>query len=229
MLFRSNFAAEALLLGILDNPSGLHEPTCFLAQMMRTQTNVTLTKLQTYLELIQGVKKPSYISFEGCLHRYPSTPLAKYEEMLEYLIYETRGIVAENVKEVISQQLKLESGNSVASAEGVDSVFNNSGIASASASRSGGADFDNQIQQLAYKIEKKYSELSTFNQLSTGIALPIPTHNDVLQSFGYTEDIDPYQKQEIIENMHLKLQEFQIFGGKSKTKDRKSTRLNSSH
>ena len=94
---------------------------------------------------------------------------------------------------------------------------------------------DAEIDQLAYQIEKNYSELATFNKLTTGVALPIPTHNAVLQSFGYTEDIDLDQKQEIIKNMYSMLQEieyiaegkkefYQMFGGKSKTKRKRSNK-----
>ena len=231
-----NFAGEALLLGILDNPTGLYEPTCFLAQMMRTQTNVTLTKLQTYLELIQGAQISSFISFEGCLHRYPSTPLAKYNEMLNYLANDKRGIVHENVKDVIRQQLELESSNGVASASGGGGGFNSVFVGNPSAGGGGSsADFDNDINQLAYQIQKNYSELATFNQLTTRVALPIPTHNAVLQMFGYNQHMTHDQKQEIIKNMYSMLQEmeyiaeskkefYQMFGGKSKTKRKRSNK-----
>lgn len=94
---------------------------------------------------------------------------------------------------------------------------------------------DAEIDQLAYQIQKNYSELATFNQLTTRVALPIPKHNDVLQMFGYNQHMTHNQKQEIIKNMYSMLQEmeyiaegkqefYQMFGGKSKTKRKRSNK-----
>jgi hypothetical protein len=100
---------------------------------------------------------------------------------------------------------------------------------------------DAEIEQLAYQIQKKYSELLTLHQLlnRNNILLSTPELSVILKKIGYKQNMTVVQKQKIMTIMHSKLQEIEdmtsgkkkfskMFGGKSKTKRRrqqkKSTR-----